>query len=330
MEKLVEYVSYILGRDPHLREVPMDKLKSLPLVYKSTYNFYTINLYEHQLVLMIMPKDEAFNAGELRKKVIIIEKVLDKKIIVVLDDLPMVSRKRLMDQRISFIVPGKQFFITHLLMDLREFNDAKKNEDTNKLLPSAQIILLYHILYKEDGLEQYSLKELASKFGYTQMGITKAVNNLKRFAIAKVVGSKEKRIYIEKDIPKLWNYVYRFLINPVYKTVYVDNKPMETYESNISALSRYTNMNAGSTEYLAINKNNFFDLEKIGFFKNLNEYEGVYTLEVWKYDPKILAKKEGNNFIVDPLSLYLSMKDNFNDERTEMALDNIIDTYIDG
>ncbi len=61
---------------------------------------------------------------------------------------------------------------------------------------------------------------------------------------------------------------------------------------------------------------------------NANEYEGKYCLEVWKYDPlKLVGEMPNDIAVVDPLSLYLSLKDS-TDERIEMALEKIIKDYI--
>ena len=61
---------------------------------------------------------------------------------------------------------------------------------------------------------------------------------------------------------------------------------------------------------------------------NANNREGKYAIEVWKYNPKTLVEDVFNeNSVVDPLSLYLSLKDN-QDERIEMALEQIIEKYI--
>lgn len=61
---------------------------------------------------------------------------------------------------------------------------------------------------------------------------------------------------------------------------------------------------------------------------NLNKEDGTYFIQVWKYAPLLLSEGITKKNNVDPLSLYLSMKDNFIDERTEMALEQIINKYI--
>lgn len=329
MEKLKAYIHQILGKDLEIKELSKEYTNKLPFIFKNNFNFYVTHLHNHELILVKVNKEDAFNAAQLRQQVIAIQKILDKRIIIVTEDITSINRKRLIDQKISFIVPGKQMFLAELLIDIQDFNKDKEFQKEFLLLPSSQLILLYQILHKEDNLSQYTFKELAEKFQYTQMGITKAIENLKRLAIVEVVGTKEKNIIFETDIPKLWKSIEKHLINPVIKTVYVDEKPMiKMHCSKATALEEYSDMNPSKLEYFAIEKTKFYELEKTNQLVNLNNESGNYALEVWKYNPEIITKGITKKNNVDPLSLYISLKDGFIDERTDMALDQIIEKYV--
>ncbi|OOG78197.1 hypothetical protein [Flavobacterium sp. A45] len=329
MEKLKEYIHQILGKDLEIKELSKEYTNKLPFLFRNNFNFYVTHLHNHELILVKVNKEDAFNAAQLRQQVIAIQKVLDKRIIIVTEDITAINRKRLIDQKISFIVPGKQMFLAELLIDIQDFNKEKAYQKEFLLLPSAQLILLYQILHREDNLSQYTFKELAEKFQYTQMGITKAIENLKRLAIVEVVGTKEKNIVFETDIPKLWKSIEKHIINPVLKTVYVDEKPsIKMYCSNATALEEYSDMNPSRLDYFAIEKNKFYELEKTTPLVNMNNESGNYALEVWKYNPELITKGITKKNNVDPLSLYISLKDGFIDERTDMALDQIIEKYI--
>ena len=328
MEELKKYFQQILGVQLEIQELESEQLNKLPFVFKSNFKFYSTTFRNHQLILLELNKEDTFNANQLRKQVVEIQKKLEKRIIIVTDTITAINRKRLIENRISFIIPGKQMFMSELLIDLKDFEKDKTFKKSVLLLPSAQLILLYQILHKEDNLSQYTFKELAEKFQYTQMGITKAIENLKRLAIVKVEGTKEKNIIFEKDIEKLWKDSEGLCINPVMKTVYVDDKPQGLFKSNTTALEEYTDMNPSSIEYFAIEKKQFYELEKNNQLVNLNSENGNYALEVWKYNPELLTKGITKKNNVDPLSLYLSIKDGFIDERTDMALDQIIGKYI--
>jgi len=51
----------------------------------------------------------------------------------------------------------------------------------------------------------------------------------------------------------------------------------------------------------------------------INKEYGLFRIEIWKYDPKLLS----HTGTVDKLSLYLSLKDN-DDERVQIELDNLL------
>jgi hypothetical protein len=328
MEKLKEYIQQILGEQLVLNQLKEEVLNKLPFIFKNNYTFYQTELFNRELILVEFNKKDVLNATQLRKQLVSIEKAIDKRVIIIIDDITAINRKRLIDQKISFIIPGKQMYLTELLIDIQDFNKAKEFQKEFLMLPSAQLIVLYHILHREEDLNQFTFKELAKKFQYTPMGITKAIDNLKKLAIVKVEGTKEKNIIFEKDIQKLWKNCEQLVVNPILKTVYVDEKPMGLLKSNTTALEEYSDMNPSALEYFAIDKKQFYKLEKSNQLVNLNNESGNYALEVWKYNPVLIANGITKKNNVDPLSLYLSLKDGFIDERTDMALDQIIEKYI--
>lgn len=328
MDKLKEYIYELLDQEIELNKLPEITLNNLPFFFRSNYEFYSTKIFNHELIFLVLDKEDTFNVQQLKKQFEIIRSIFNKPVVIIKDDITGVSRKRLIDYKISFISPGKQMFLIELLVDLQDFNNKQEFRKNIKLLPSAQVLVLYHILHRKDDLSQYTFKELAAKFQYTQTAITKAVTNLKALALIEVIGTKEKRVLFEKDIPKLWKQAQDLFVDPVFKTVYMDKEPKNLLYSNTTALEEYTDMNRGTQECFAIERNRFYKLEKSNQFFNLNGENGNYALEVWKYNPELLAKNITQKENVDPLSLYLSLKDGFIDERTDMALDQILKKYI--
>ena len=328
MTKLKEYIYELLGQEIKLNKLPDNTLNKLPFLFRNNYEFYSTKISNRELIFLVLDKEDTFNAQQLRKQFEIIRSIFNKPVVIITDDITAVNRKRLIDYKISFISPGKQMFLTELLVDFQDLNKKEDFRKNIKLLPSAQVFVLYHILHREDGLSQYTFKELAEKFQYTQTGITKAVKNLKDLALIEITGTKEKNIVFEKDIPKLWKQAEGLFVNPVFKTVYTDKKTENLLHSNTTALEEYTDMNPSIQEYFAIERPHFYELKKAKQFTNLNEENGNYALEVWKYNPEIIAKGITQKNNIDPLSLYLSLKDGFIDERIDMALDQIIKKYI--
>lgn len=335
MKQTLRYMQETLGIQPTVTPIAKSYLDRLPMYIHETFKLYSTDFFNTEIILAELKNDDKLSIQQTEKQVIQIKKLLNHKVVVVLENVQAYNRKRLIAKGINFIVPGKQLYMPDLLIDLREnFVNPKTKQANESLLPSAQFLLIYHIIHRQQQrkLEGHPFKEIAQKLGYTPMAITNAIENLKCHALVEVEGDKEKFIRFRYDRHELWTIAHqqKLLLNPVIKTVYVDEKPKDLFllQSNTSALPKFTDLNPSRQEYYAIEKNVFYSLQKSKALVNPNAYEGRYALEVWKYNPLALVDELPNDgIVVDPLSLYLSMQDS-RDERIEMALDQLLENFI--
>lgn len=334
MKKLKQYIYDILGTEIQPEPITKEQLNSLPIYISETYRLYSFVLFDQFLLLVEPKKAGSFSLLQTEKHFGLLRHIFAKKVILLIPEITAVNRKRLIEKGINFIVPGKQFYLPELLLDLREnFSNPKTKRKNEKLLPSAQFLLIYHIIHRNERwqLEEHSFKDIAKKTGYTAMAITKAVDNLKYHEMIKITGEKEKYIRFVSDRHELWHNAERrnLLVNPVLRQVYVDYKTnIFMLLSNASALTEFSDMNPGRQKFYALEKNKFYGLQKNNLLSNANDYEGEYCLEIWKYNPETLVSEQPNNApVVDPLSLYLSLKES-KDERIEMALEQLLDKVV--
>jgi hypothetical protein len=335
MKKTLKYIEETLGIQPTAAPIAKSYLNMLPMYIHETFKLYSANLFNTEIILAEMKNDKELSIQQTEKQVQQVKNQLNQKVVVVLENVQAYNRKRLIEKGINFIVPGKQLYMPDLLIDLREsyvHPKAKPKNDT--LLPSAQFLLIYHIIHRNQQwkLEKHPFKEIAKKLGYTPMAITNAIDNLKYHKLIEVEGEKEKYIRFSYERHELWSIAMEqnLLVNPVLKTVFVDEKPKDYFllHCNASALPEYSDLNPSRQEYFAIEKTVFYGLQKSKALVNPNEFEGRYALEVWKYNPLPLVDEWPNYLaVVDPLSLYLSVKGS-RDERIEMALDQILEKFI--
>ena len=329
IQQLHEYLHETVGVRPSLFQISQDEQKKFPFYMKETYWIYFGDFFFGNKFTLLIPKGENLpTVGQLKKNMETVEDILQRRTVLVYNAIPSYIRNRLIQKQINFIVPGRQMFMPNIRVDLNE-KEYSRPKKTKTLIPSAQFIILYQILKRNNTLEQYTFKDLAQKLGYSAMAITKAVNNLKIHELCETEGSKEKYIRFNHEIPELWYKALSLMTNPVLKQVFIEKYPEGEllFLANTSALPEYTNMNPSKQEYFAIEKNLFYKLDREKKLPGLNDYEGKYCLEIWKYDPYILIQDKDGEAIVDPLSLYLSFTDN-QDERIEMALEQIIKKYI--
>jgi hypothetical protein len=336
MIRTLKYVKDTLGIQ--LAAIPLAKsyLDSLPLYIIDTFKLYRSEIFKTEIIFAELKNNDELSVLKIEKQAKQITNLLNQKVVVVLENVQAYSRKRLIEKGINFIVPGKQLFLPELLVDLREaYVQPRTKQAKEKLLPSAQFLLIYHITHRSQdwNIQGHSFKEIAEKLSYTPMAITNAIDNLKYHELLDVEGEKEKFIRFRFERHDLWNVALEreLLVNPVIKTVFVDEMPQDLFllHSNESALAEYTDLNPSKQEYYAIEKNVFYGLQKKNELVNPNENEGKYALEVWKYNPLNLLSERPNSdmSVLDPLSLYLSLKDR-RDERIEIALDQIIEKFI--
>jgi len=328
MERLKKYLFNLLGKDIKINPVNKEEFEMLPYYITNAFTFHRTRLYGKKLLLLQI-NDADFQIGQIKKQLDQVTKVFQEPIVLVTDTIRPMNKKRLMENSIQFIIPGSQLFLPGLLIDIKEdFSRRGYLRKTEKLTPSAQYIVLFRILHRYEKLEQFSFKELANKLGYSAMAITKAVATLEQLELCTVVGTKQKYIQFEDPPNELWGKATPYFINPVFKTVFADELPkVNLMKSNIMALPEYTDLAPGNQEYYAIEKTNFYNLQMNGELANQNEYEGRYCLEVWKYNPNTLSEGITQESNVDPLSLFISLKD-MQDERIEMARDQIIEKFI--
>jgi predicted DNA-binding protein YlxM (UPF0122 family) len=335
MRKAINYINETLGTNALENPISNNFLGNLPMYITQAYKLYDAILFDKNIVLVEQINEDDFSVLQTEKHLQLIRNAVGKTAVLVLENLQSYNRKRLIDKGINFIVPDKQLFLPELLINLSENYAQPKTKLKNKsLMPSSQFLFLFHIIHRNNKwkIEEHSFKEIANKLNYTPMAVSYAVDDLKNHDLIEVMGEKEKYIKFNQERNKLWNVAQEqnLLESPVLKTVYVDELPrnVDMLKANASALPEYTSINPSKQHYYAIDKNKFYELQKNNTLLNANDREGKFALEVWKYNPvTLLDELPVNNAVVDPLSLYLSLKDS-HDERVEMALEQIIEKYI--
>jgi hypothetical protein len=335
MRKAINYINETLGTNALDNPISNKFLGNLPMYITQAYKLYDAILFDKKIVLVEQINEEDFSVLQTEKHLQLIRNAVGKIAVLVLENLQSYNRKRLIEKGINFIVPGKQLFLPELLINLSENYAQPKTKLKNKsLMPSSQFLFLFHIIHRNNNwkIEGHSFKEIAKKLDYTPMAVSYAVDDLKNHDLIEVTGEKEKYIKFNIQRSELWHIVEQenLLSNPVLKTVFVDELPYNVFmlKANASALPEYTSINPSKQHYYAIDKNKFYELQKNNALLNANDREGKFAIEVWKYNPiTLLDEFPVNNTVVDPLSLYLSLKDG-HDERVEMALEQIIEKYI--
>lgn len=335
MRKAINYINESLGIDAIEKPILNKDLGNLPMYITQAYKLYDAIVFNINIVLIEQRNEDDFSVLQTEKHLQLIRNAINKTVVLVLENLQSYNRKRLIEKGINFIVPDKQLFLPELLINLSEnYAQPKSKVKSKSLMPSSQFLFLYHIIHRNNNwkIEEHSFKEIAKKLDYTPMAVSYAVDDLKNHDLIEVFGEKEKFIKFNLERSELWYTAQQqnILESPVLKTVFVDELPSNLFmlKANASALPEYTSINPSKQQYYAIEKSAFYFLQKNNGLLNANDREGKFAIEVWKYNPvTLLDDFPVDNAVVDPLSLYLSLKDS-TDERVEMGLEQIIEKMI--
>ena len=70
----------------------------------NTYDFFETEIFEKDIILIYQKTDSKFTTGQYKIHTQIIEKTLDKPVVLVLDKIESYNRLRLIKQKINFII----------------------------------------------------------------------------------------------------------------------------------------------------------------------------------------------------------------------------------
>lgn len=315
-EKLIHYVAHTTGITLVL--VNSD-LKNLPLHIKAAADFYKAAIGGKNLLFALQKPGADFTPSEYQKKREYIETQTSLPVVFVMETVSAYNRERLIKNKVSFIVPGKQMYLPFLLIDLRESFSSPLSAP-EFLSPVSQCMVLYHLL--KESLNGKTSREIGEKLSYSAMSVSRAVRELRTCDIIAPAIRVRDPLTFYPDKKEIWEKLLSAAQNPVSQVVSVQH-PNDWFptlkKAGESALSEYSDLNAPPSPVYAVSAAFF---EKIK--KNTGHYEkepsaGTSTLQIWKYDPAILADSE----TVDPLSLYISMK-NIDDERIQSSLEKML------
>jgi DNA-binding MarR family transcriptional regulator len=232
------------------------------------------------------------------------------------------NRKRLIEHKVPFVIPGNQMYLPDLGIDLREYF-IKKRSKRVFLGPSTQAVILYALTRKMT--EPVIPTQLAKKLGYSRMTMTRSLDEIESAELAEVsIIGRKRLVYFDKNRRNLWEKALPHLKTPVRENVWlktmIDELPV--CQAGLTALACYSMLTppqkqvyaASAKDWKAIK--NKYPLEIISY-----PDEAGYELEVWSYSPGLFA----NGKIVDPFSLYLSLRD-IKDERVESAMEEMMES----
>lgn len=319
-QRLLDHLETVSGERPHL---VAEKDAALPLFLRERYQIQSLHLFGRRFLLAMEKNDwDAGSPGEYENQAEALRTQLGETVVLVLPMLPSHARNRMVRLGIPFIVPGSQLFLPTAMIDLRERFSQPKPERGKRLTPAAQCLLLYHL--QRHTLEDLPLRIIAEKIGYSPIMLTKVKDELEA---ADLCGTSRQGRSITLAFKghgrQLWEQMQPLLTSPVKKAHWLNwEKPgYPAIAAGITALSHCTDISDDRLPTYALPAAAFQANLECGLYRGcLEPKEANLRMESWSYNPLLL----GSNAQVDPLSLYLSLRDS-PDERIQQQLEKLID-----
>lgn len=304
---------------------PWTRNNSFPMYLSSNFDFYSAQT-DLGTILAVQPKGTiTFSKLHNANTKLNSYEQWQFEIIFILPKTSPYITKRLIDQKIPFVIPGKQIFAPFLGTIYTQktisnyINNNKSNIVTSgDLTPSSLSVYLFHII---NGFG-YKQTEIAKDLGISRMTLHRAYIELLREKLMIREGDR-----MELRLPHNWKSDFRSncrkFKKPVRKQVYLDESQASFLNNKIfiktseSALADVSEMSDPMNRFFAVYYLDW-NLIKDKVLTIETRDNDAIILEIWSMP---IPQKNG---IILPIALYLALIDE-KDERIKMAIETMLE-----
>jgi len=275
-----------------------DLSSEFPVAIAARYDAQEITLFgEPRIVIdpkMEVPPDELI--GTYRQIATL------HRAIAVLDFADREYSECLKKAKVDYIVPGRQIYVPPYakLIPPEAYERFDKVFLRDFLSPWAQVVLFRIMLFHADEAS-VPYAALYDELSIKDVYLTRACQELEYHQLATLGKEGRNRfVCLPRDRRLLWQSAEKCLRSPVLKHIRYTGKLGDAVTAGYPALVALSDLVPEDEPVLAMTLSEARELDE----QKILKYSGV-QIEIWRYDPKLLAV-DGH---VDPLSLYLSLKD---------------------
>lgn len=329
LDHFVKYVSDLTGNLVNPGELSQEKRDRLPIFLSHSYALHTASIMGRDYLLLIHERGDEPTPARAETYAEMIRDSLGEQAVFVFPKLDAFARDRLIKRRVPFAIPYRHLFLPSGLIDSREQPPRRPTNGSELDLVSApaQVMLLYHLLDISE-TEDWPLKQWARALRYSPMSISRAWRELASYDLcsARHAGRGLVLRFPESN-RETWTRALPILQDPMRHRIAAtidDPNSLRIRKAGITALAERTLISGAGRVTFALA---FTDwraaVDKKIARKASRVDESSVLIEAWRYDPVVLSPEE---VIVDPLSLYLSLRDD-PDERIQGSLEDMIDRF---
>lgn len=290
----------------------------MPYFLLDAFEFGQLHIHGQRVVLAA--SRQATSQQTLHRMLTRLQKIVGCRVLYVAPRLSTYERKRLLTERVEFVVPDSQLFAPSLAMDLRESaTRSLPPSEVLKLGPATQAVLLTLLLNDTEALPTLNV---ARKLGYSPMTASRANRELEAAGLARVykIGTRST-LALTGSREEVWQRAKHVMDTPVQKQLHVTGPRDLLRLAGESALAEFTLLAPPIEPVFAISPNDWRAFESQ--FTIFPEGDSnTIRLQVWSYHTWLLDDAP----TVDPLSLIVSLQDE-TDERVQIALEELESTH---
>lgn len=133
-----KYIYDTLGLSvPHCHPV---EAVSLPFFMLDEYDFYTTRIVHKECTILVSKTDREISPAQVKKHTGLVREEVSEDVVFVHPSISSYNRKRLIEYKIPFVIPGNQMYLPELMIDLREhFYSVRSSKPT--FSPSTQLFI---------------------------------------------------------------------------------------------------------------------------------------------------------------------------------------------
>lgn len=311
------YLHDTLGIVPKVR--PWAGAGKLPYFLQDAFEIRELTLLDRPILLAIDRQANKPALANVRAQLDKLRALAGHPVVYVTGALASYERKRLIEQKVPFIVPGNQLYLPDLGIDLREYFRQRPQVPDTALSPATQAMLITALLRKPWQAD-WQPAEIVTELGYTPMTLSRAVKELTTAGIATLHNEgRARRLNMERSAAETWEHAKPLLRNPVKRRVWAHPipklKPPHVRLAGLSALAGFSMLTEPEWPIYALSPAQWKAATQAALETLPEQLPGSCEWQLWHYNPALVP----DSATVDPLSLTLSLQDE-TDERVQLAL----------
>lgn len=304
---------------------PWDAEAQLPLMLAKRFEFQSVALAGHEVLLARGRLDDGASWDDLRVALVRVESVVARPVALVLDGIGAYDRRRLIELKLPFIVPGAQLYLPDLGMDLREQVRSARIAPTPTVLQPVSQALLIAALHRQPWEALVSASEIGAELGYSAMSASRAARELAGAGLATLHRTgRTQQLAFSATPEAVWQQARGLMRSPIIKSVWVRAISVSPAgrarmrEAGLSALAHRSMLTPPRWPEWAVQQQDWRTAVMADVEVLPRPEPGAELLQIWS-TPVGLDRSVPT---VDGLSLTLALQHD-PDERVQAALDEL-------